>query len=133
MSAVFPNKPTKTTSRNFLIYFYESKDGKTVFLLNQAELPKEVDLTDKELVKQVFDQLREIDILKSKKKLLSKKELEFGKYPSQSFDLEASTGIIRKRIYLTEKSVIQIFVSGSKEFVDGPEVKKFFDSLKIKE
>ena len=42
-------------------------------------------------------------------------------------------GIYRSRLYLTEKSFVQIVVGGSKEFVDSAEAKKFLDSLKIEE
>jgi hypothetical protein len=133
VSAVFPHKPTEKKQGDLTLYLHESKDGKSAMLFNQYPLPKEVDLTDKALVKKVLDGGREGGIKSIKGKYLSKKDLQLGKYPGQTFDAEVAGSIYRARIYLTGKSLVQIVVLGPKEFVDSAEVKKFLDSLKLEE
>ena len=103
-------------------------------MLNQNDLPNAIDLTDKALVKKKFEDSRDLTIRSFKGgKLLKSKELELGKIPGYTYDAEMPGGIYRSRLYLTEKSFVQIVVGGSKEFVDSAEAKKFLDSLKIKE
>ena len=133
VSVTFPRQPTETKGVNMVMYHIEGKGGKTAMMLNQGVLPREVDLTDKELVKKVLDGGREGGVRSIKGKLLSNKDLKLGKYPGQTFDAEVSIGYYRARIYLTGKHMIQVIAIGPKEYVDGAEVKKFLDSLKLEE
>ena len=133
VSATFPAQPTEKKGLNMVVFLHEGKDGKTALVLNQGVLPKEVDLTDKDLVKKVLDGGREAGIRAIKGKLLTNKDLKLGKYPGQTFDAEVSIGIYRARVYLTGKHMIQVVAVGSKEYVDGAEAKKFLDSLKLEE
>ena len=132
-SAVFPAKPTEKKAGERLVYLYESKDGKSAMAFNQDAMSKPIDPTDTALVEKLFTGGRENCIRGIKGKLLSKKALKLSAYPGQTFDAEVTGGIYRSRMYLTEKSLIQVIVVGPKEFVDGPEAKKFLDSLKIEE
>ena len=132
-SVVFSSKPTEQKVGKIVLHVLEAKDGKSAYFLNQNDLPKDIDLTDKALVKKTFEASRDASLRSMKGKLLSKKDIKLGKLPGYTYDADVAGNVYRARIYLTEKSFVQIAVIGTKEFVDGPEAKKFLDSLKIKE
>ena len=130
VSAVFPHEPTGKEADGKL-HFYTRKDGTAVWIRRSV---LEVDLTDKEAVKRVFEGGRNGGIGQLKGKLLSKKDLRLGKYPGHTYDAATKTGsVYRSRMYLTGKHIVQIGILGPKEDIDGPEAKKFLDSLKIEE
>ena len=131
-SAVFPHQPAETKDGDDLMYAYESRDGKTAYLLNQSYFDEELDLDDKALVQQKFKAVRD-SAVEGKDKILRERAIERGRFPGYTFDAEATGDIYRARIYFTGKYFVQIVVLGSKRFVDSPEAMKFLDSLVFEE
>jgi hypothetical protein len=130
-SAVFPAQPTKLKHDTIVLYNLRDKDKKTSFLLMETDMVNEVDLADKASVEKTFEEARDATLRVIKGKLLSEKHVKFGKLPGYTFDAELPDGFYRSRMYMKRKSCIGVVVGGSKAFVDGPEAKKFLDSLKI--
>ena len=132
-SAVFPAPPTKVQRDIAVAYNLRNKEKNTSFLLVEGDMVNEVDLTDKAAVEKRFEEGRNATLRAIKGKLVSEKHIKFGKLPGYTFDAELPGGIFRSRTYMKQKICIGVVVGGSKEFVDGPEAKKFLDSLKIEE
>ncbi len=132
-SAVFPAQPTKVKLDIAVAYNLRNKEKNTSFLLVEGDMVNEVDLTDKAAVEKRFEEGRNATLRAIKGTLVSEKHIKLGKLPGYTFDAELPGGIYRSRTYMKQKICIGVVVGGSKEFVDGPEAKKFLDSLKIEE
>ena len=133
VSAVFPHQPMEGTDGEVVTYVYEARGPVSAYSVSQGLSPDAIDLTDKDCIKKVFETLRDASVLEFKGKILSDRVIDLADFPGYTFDIGFGDCVYRTRIYLTRKSFVQIAVVGPQEFVDGPEAKKFLDSLKIKE
>jgi hypothetical protein len=131
----FPEKPTKKDGKGGTQYLLETMGGKSVYLVMSNSFPQKVDPTNKDFVKTVFEGAVSGLEKSLKGEKVSDKESKFaGKYPARDVDLKvAGIGIYRTKWIMTETAFIQLVVAGAKEFVDGPDAKKFFEALKIKD
>ena len=128
-----PNDPNIKASTRYLL---DREGGNAVLLLNITTFPAEVDVGKPETVRSILDADRDAaaPYLKTSKTLSEKVSLFNKKYPVHDIDFEEPIlGIDRTRYVLTPTSLYSIKVRGPKEYVNGPEAKKFIDSFKLKD
>jgi hypothetical protein len=127
----FPVKPKQTKITGQLAV--ERENG--ALLLQVTALPKEIDLGKPDLVKGVFDDGRDGGLKTWKgSTLASEKDVQFQKkFPERDIDFEVPRGLYRTRLILTPTTLYQVGVGGTKDYVDGPEAKRFLESFKLKD
>jgi hypothetical protein len=131
----FPEKPTEKAAKTGTQYLVQKTNPTAMFLATATQLPAKIDLTKSDEVKAVFDNAAKQTERSLGGKVVSDKEGKVAdKYPTRELDLEVEgIGIFRTRWVLTADGFLQVLVAGPKEFVDGPDAKRFMESLKIKE
>jgi hypothetical protein len=129
----FPGKPKEEERKAEVEYGLSVNEGKASLTFVVSDLPKKFDLDSKAAVKATLEALRDGTVKGLSGKLAADKEVKLGKYPGRAFDVDTDVGKYRARVYLTPTKTVFVFVLGPKEYVEGEEVKKFLDSLKIGE
>ncbi len=136
----FPAKPTEKDvepagSRQVLL---QREGGKAALMLQITAMPKALDLKNADLVKTVLDRSRDAlqkAFEKQGGKIVSDKDTKIkDKYPARDLDMEIpQLGLYRVRIILTGPKLYQVTMLGPKDYVDGKEATKFWDSFKLKD
>lgn len=132
---VFPDKAKANPGKGQKQWILERDGGKAALLMQVNSFPSAIDTGNADLAKTIMDggQGALVNAFKGAK-LLSSKEIKFGKYPGRDVDVDApGLGIYRVKFVLTPNNFYQITALGPKDFVDGAEVKKFMESFKMKD
>lgn len=133
ISAQFPGKPAEDKSDSLTKFELNLPNDKGSYLLLIGMLPFKLDLDNKEIVTKHLNAGRDGGVKAVKGKLVSEKDVKLGKYPGRMIVVESDKNWFQVRFYVTETKLIQVIVTGPKEFVEGADAKKFMDSLKIDE
>jgi hypothetical protein len=136
----FPAKPTEKDvqpegSKQVLL---QREGGKAALMLQVTALPTAIDIKSADVVKMVFERSRDAlqkAFEKQNAKIVSDKDAKVNdKYPARDIDMELTQlGLYRVRIILTGPKLYQITMLGPKDYVNGKEATKFWDSFKIKD
>jgi hypothetical protein len=131
---LFPSEPKKSALKD--------DDGAqlTVTLGNKGAFnilysKLDVDIKDKDEVKERLDACRDGAVKQVKGKLVTEKNVLFaGKYPARDIEVAGPKPLVgRVRIILTGTMLYAVMVAGTtNEFLDSKEAKMFVDSFKVK-
>jgi hypothetical protein len=135
----FPDKPKETGTANSKIYRLERDSGKgnVILQVKTEEIPK-IDIAKDNIVKITLDNAQK-GIAKSFEKqggkITSTNDLKLNdKYPARDVEIDVpKQGTFRLRMVLTPERLYQISILGSKDYLDGKEAMKFWDSFKLPE
>ncbi len=131
-SILMPGKVTsqKQVQPNTTVYMFLSPfaDNMGVCLLAYNDLPVDGDLdaAAKAIVGVPENVARTLN-----GKVLSNKEITFGKLKGREFEIEIPLGIYRSRVYVVGTRLYQNTIVAKKEITSGDDAKKFFESFKV--
>lgn len=133
-SIEFPGKPTDRSADRGTQYIQQMLDGRAGLMLQFNEATNKVDPKDPEMVKKFFDKVQDAvqDALKGSK-VTKSEDATFEKNPARDLELDVpDLGLYRVKLILTPNLFYQVAVCGPKDFVNGPQAKKFVESFKLK-
>lgn len=139
-SVSMPSKPKKQSQSadGQTIDMYLSEVGKYFAVMTMAiNMPAQIDIKDKELVKTMLDNSASEFMGSLKGKVTEQKNVTIaGKYPAKeftgTFDAPGvGKSVMRGRVILTKKALISLNVAGTDEFIKLPQAQKCLDSVKI--
>lgn len=130
---LFPAKPVVKSGK--ITTEIELKRGGIKMIsvrINVNPLP--VDTSDAAAMKKIFDTGRDTTLKVTKgAKVVAEKDLAIGKHPARDIEFETPQWFDQQRHVFTPTRTYNISIMGPKEYVEGPEVKKFLENFKIKD
>src|SRR5262249_20708027 len=121
----FPNKPKEMVAGDQTQIILEAEMGKAAYMLQFNKMPSEIDLTNADLIKKVFDGGQGGLTMALNGKIVKSEDGKFGKFPSRDIDMEVKDlGVYRVKFILTKDQFYQVTVLGQKDFVNGKDVER---------
>ncbi len=129
---LFPAKPVEKSGKITSLTELGRGPGKKLTLRIDANV-QPLNTADVAQMKKLFDIARDTTVKSQKDaKVVADKDITIGKHPGRDIDFEFPKYFNRLRVVKTPAKSYLISIVGPKDYVDGPEVKKFLESFKIK-
>ena len=127
----FPGDVKEVAGKDNTHLTLETLRGRATYMLMYSPLPVKNNL-EPEVVKPILANVASLSAGGVNGKVISQRDTNLGKYPGRTFDLDVpKLGIYRARIFLTRTTMYQVVVLGPKDFVDGADAARFFESFKL--